>query len=87
MNGEEIIPTFSTSNINIGQCLLKPLTLAHLQSYKFFRKNQSIGDRGILSFPLLRDAFLHRLARGIPPKEGVQYPLQSLVRTPTPHLR
>jgi hypothetical protein len=51
MNGEEIIPTFSTSNINIGQCLLKPLTLAHLRSYKFFRKNQSVGDRGNSQLP------------------------------------
>jgi len=36
--------------------------------------------------PLRGDAFLHRLARGIPCKEGVPQPLQSKVRTPPPQL-
>jgi hypothetical protein len=35
------------------------------------RINRSMGLRGILNFPLLRDAFLYWLARGIPLKEGV----------------
>jgi len=33
--------------------------------------NNSVGLRGDLNFPLLRDAFPYRLARGIPLKEGV----------------
>jgi hypothetical protein len=36
---------------------------------------------------MLRDAFLYRLARGIPLTEGVLLPLQSKVRTPSLHLR
>jgi hypothetical protein len=35
------------------------------------RINKSVGLRGILNFPLLRDAFPYRLVRGIPLKEGV----------------
>jgi hypothetical protein len=35
------------------------------------RINQSVSLWGILNFPLVRDAFLYRLARGIPLKEGV----------------
>jgi hypothetical protein len=35
------------------------------------RINKSVGLQGILNFPLLRDAFRYRLARGIPLKEGV----------------
>jgi hypothetical protein len=35
------------------------------------RINKSEGLLGILNFPLLRDAFPYRLARGIPIKEGV----------------
>jgi hypothetical protein len=35
------------------------------------RINKSVGLRGIFNFPLLRDPFPYRLARGIPLKEGV----------------
>jgi hypothetical protein len=35
------------------------------------RINKSVGLLGILNFPLLRDAFLYRLARGIPLNQGV----------------
>jgi hypothetical protein len=35
------------------------------------RINNSLGLQGILNFPLLRDAFPFRLARGIPFKDGV----------------
>jgi len=35
------------------------------------RIKESVGLRGILTFPLLRDAFPYRLERGIPLKEGV----------------
>jgi hypothetical protein len=35
------------------------------------RINKSVGIRGTLNFPLLRDAFPYWLARGIPLKEGV----------------
>jgi hypothetical protein len=71
MHAEEIIPTFSTSNIYIGQCLPDALTLARLRTYQLFRNNTSIGLCGILNFPLLRDALPHQLAGGIPLKEGV----------------
>ena len=93
MHAEDIIPTFLKSNIYIGICLPKALTLTRLRSYEMFevllivRINKSVGLRGILNFRLLRDAFPYRLARGIPLKEGVPYPLQSKVRTPPPHLR
>jgi hypothetical protein len=33
--------------------------------------NKSVGLRGILNFPLLRDMFPYRLARGITLKKGV----------------
>jgi hypothetical protein len=59
------------SNIYIRLCLSKALTLTQLQSYELFRNNKSVGLRGILSFPLLRDWFLHWLAREIPLKERV----------------
>jgi hypothetical protein len=87
MQAEEIIPTLSTSNIYIGLCLPNAHTMARIRSYQLFRNNKCAGLWGILSFPLLRDAFPHQLARGIPRKEGVPLPLQSLVRTPPPHLR
>jgi hypothetical protein len=45
-----------------------------------------MGVRGILNFHLLRDTFPYWLARGIPLKEGVPYPLQSKVRIPPLHL-
>jgi len=93
MHAQAIVPTFLTSNIYIGLCIPKALTLTQLWSYEMFevlriiRINKSVGLRGILNFRLLGDAFLYRLARGIPLKEGVPYPLQSKVRTPPPHLR
>jgi len=34
-------------------------------------RNKIVGLQGILNIPLLRDAFPHRLARGIALKEGV----------------
>jgi hypothetical protein len=93
MHAEDIIPTFLKSNIYIGICLPKDLTLTQLRSYKMFevlnivRINKSVGLRGILTFRLLRDALPYRLARGIPLKAGISYPFQSKVRTPHPHLR
>jgi len=93
MPAEEIIPTFLTSNIYIGLCLPKALTMTRLRLYEMFKVllivsiNKSVGVREIFNFHLLRDAFPYRLARGIPLKEGVQYPLQSKVRTPPPYLR
>ena len=77
MHAEEIIPTVLTSNFHIGSFLPKALTLSRLQLYKMFevllivRINKSVGLRGIPNFPLLRDAFLYRLARGIALKKGV----------------
>jgi hypothetical protein len=50
MHAEGIIPTFSTSTINIGLCVPKALTLAPLWSYELFRNNKSIGLGVILSF-------------------------------------
>jgi len=93
MDAKDIIPTFLTSNIDIGICLPKALTLTRLRSYEMFevlqivRINESVGLRAMLNFRLLKDAFLYWLARGIPLQEGVPYPLQSKVRTPPPHLR
>jgi len=92
MHAEDIIPTFLKSNIYIGICLAKALTLTPLQSYKnievllIVRINKCVGLRGIFNFCLLRAAFPYRLARGIPLKEGVSYPPQSKGRTPPPHL-
>jgi len=91
MHAEDIIPTFLTSNIYIGICLPKALTLTRLRSYELFdgllivRINKSVGLRGILNFRLLRDAFPYWLPGGIPLKEGVPYALHSEVRTPPPH--
>jgi len=93
MPAEDIISTFLMSNIYIGLCLPKALTLTRLRSYKLFevllivRINNSVGLQGIVNFRMLGDAFPYWLARGIPLKEGVPYPLQSKVRTPPPHLR
>ena len=93
MPAEAIIPTFLTLNIYIVLCLPNGLKPRRLRSYEIFtvlvivRINQCVGLRGILHFRLLRDACLYRLARGIPLKEGVPYSLQSMVRTPPPHLR
>jgi len=92
MHAKKIIPRFLTSNIYIGLCLPKALTLTHLWSYKMFevlltvRINTSVGLQEILNFPLLSDAFPYQLARGIPLKEGVLYLLQYKVRTPPFHL-
>jgi len=93
MHAQAIVPTFLMSNIYIGLCIPKALTLTRLRSYEMFEVlliviiNKSVGLRGILNFRLLRDAFPYRLARGIPLKERVPYPLPSKVRTPPPHLR
>jgi len=90
---EEIILIYSTLNINIGLCIPKALTLTRLWSYEMVEFwlivwiNNSVFLRRILSFHQLSDAFPYQLARGIPLKEGVPYPLQSKVRTPPPHLR
>jgi len=74
MHAEEIVPAFLTSNIYIGLCLPKALTLIRLRSYEMFEVLlivKSVGLRVILHFPLLREAFPYRLVRGIPVKEGV----------------
>jgi len=77
MHTEEIISAFLMSNISIGLYLPNALTLTGLRSYELFeeliivRINKSVGLRGILHFPVLSDACLDRLARGIPLKEGV----------------
>jgi hypothetical protein len=90
---QAMVPTFLTSNIHIGLCIPKAVTLTQLQLYEIFevllivRINKCVGLRGILNFHLLRDAFPYRLARGIPLKERVPYPQQSKVRTPPPHRR
>jgi hypothetical protein len=68
MQEEDIIPTFLTSNINIGIYLPKALTLTRLRSYEMFkvflivRINKSMCLQGILPFRLLRDAFPYWLA-------------------------
>jgi len=77
MHGEGMVLGFSTSNIYIGLCPLKAVTLNRLWSYEMFEVlliisiNKCVGLRGILHYPLLRDAFPYRLARGIALKEGV----------------
>jgi hypothetical protein len=71
MKAAEIRPTFSMSNIYIGLCLPKALSLTPLRSYELFRNNKSISLQGILRFPLQRDGFPHRLGRRITLKEGV----------------
>jgi hypothetical protein len=92
-HADDIIPTFLTSNIYIGIYLAKALTLTPLWSYEMLEvlpivsNNKSVGLRGIVNFRLLTDSLPSRLARGIPLKEGVLYPLQSKVRSPPPHLR
>jgi len=93
MHAEDTIPAFLMSNIYIRICLPKALTLTQLRAYTMFvvllivRINKSVELQRILNFHLLRDAFLYRLARASPPKEGVPYPQQSKIRTPAPHLR
>jgi len=86
MYAEEIIPAFLTSNIYIRPCFVKALTLIWLWSYKLFRNNECVGHQVTFSFPMLCEPFPHQLARGIPLKEGVPLPLQSLVRSPSPYL-
>jgi hypothetical protein len=81
MYAEDIVRTILTSNIYIGLCHPKALTLIRLQSYEMFkvlqivRINKGVGLWGILNFHLLRDVFSYRLARGIPLKVGVPHPL------------
>jgi len=93
VHAEDIIPTLLTSTIYIGICLPKAITLTRPRSYEMFkvsliiRMNKTVGIQWILNFHLLRDTFLYRLARVIPPKEGVPYPLQYTVRTLPHHLR
>jgi len=77
MQVDEIIPTFSTSNIYIGHYLPTELTLPWPQSYEIFEVllnisiNNSIGLRGFLNFCMLIHTFLYWLARGIPLKASV----------------
>jgi hypothetical protein len=77
MHPDDIIPTFPTSNIFLGLRLPKSLTPTDLWSYKMFevmlivRINNSMADRRILNFPMLRDTVAYHLARGILFKEGV----------------
>jgi len=87
IHAEDIIPTYVNWNTYIGLCWPKALTLTRLRSDELFINIKSVVLRVILSFPLLRHGFLHRLARGIPLKEGVPWIVQSMVRTPRPHLR
>jgi hypothetical protein len=92
MHTQAIVPTFFMSNIYIGLCIPKALTLTRLCSYERFevllivRINKSVGLRGIRNYCLLRAVFPYCLARGLPLKARVSYPLQSKVRTPPPHL-
>ena len=71
MHGEEIVPTYFTLNIYIKIWIPPALTLTRLESYKIFINNKSVGLRGILHFPLLRDAYPDWLASDIPLNEGV----------------
>jgi hypothetical protein len=77
MHAENNIPTFLTSNINIGLYCPKPLTMTRLWLYETFEVlpivgiNNSVILRRNLNFHLLRDALPYRLARGMPLKEGV----------------
>jgi hypothetical protein len=93
MQAQAIIPTFLMSNIYIGLCIPKALTLTRLRSGEMFevwltvRINKRVGLRGSLNFRLLRDPFPYQLARGIPLKKSFPYLLQSKVRTPPHHLR
>jgi hypothetical protein len=92
MHAQSTGPTFLTSNICIGLCIPKALTLTPLQSYEMFKVLQivtiykTVGLRGILNFHLVGGTFPYRLARRIHLNTGVPYPLQSKVRTQPPHL-
>jgi hypothetical protein len=92
MHAEDMIPTFLMSIIDIGICIPKAITQIRLQSYEMFEVllivtiNFSVGLRTIINFRLLTVEIWYRLARGIPFKKGVPYPLQSKVRTTPPHL-
>ena len=92
MHAQAVIPTFLISNIYIGLSLPKAPSLTRLWSYEMFevllivRINKRLGLRGILNFHLPRDSFQDRLVRGIPFKEGIPLPLQSIVRTPPLHV-
>jgi len=93
MHVEDIIPTVLNWNIYIWICLRKALTLTRLRCYEMLQVilnviiNKSVGLRVSLKFRLRWDAFLHRMARGIPLKDRVPYTGQSKVRTLPPHLR
>ena len=77
MHAQAIVPTFLTSNIYMGLCIPKALTLTRLRSYEMFevllivRINKSVGLWGILNFHLLRDVFPYWLVSGIPLKVGI----------------
>jgi len=57
MHAEEIIPTIITSNIHIGWCVRKTLTLSCLRSYEMFEVllivqiDKRVGLGGIRNFP------------------------------------
>jgi hypothetical protein len=93
VHAEVILPTFLTSNINIRLYLPKVFTLTRLRCYEMFevllivRINKSLDLRGAVFFHLLGDRFPYWLARWVPHKEGVPYPLQSKVRIQPPTLR
>jgi hypothetical protein len=76
-HGEEIIPTFLTSNIYIQLCVRKSLTLTRLRSYTIFKvflifgMNPRVGLPRIFNFCRLRSVVPYRLPRGTPLKEGV----------------
>jgi len=77
MHADEIIPTVMTWNIYIGLCLSEAHARIRCQLYEMFKVkllvsiNKHTGLQGTLNFPLPRDSFWYRLARGIPLKEGV----------------
>jgi hypothetical protein len=92
MHAEDIIPTFLTLNIYIGQCLPEALTITLLLLNEMFevirivRISHSVGLLGIPKLHLISDTFPCWLARGIPLMERGPYPLQSKVRTTPPYL-
>jgi len=92
MRAEEIIITFLMLIIYIGLSLPTALILTHLRPYETVevmldvRMNNSMDNRRIHNVTLLREVFPYRLAREIPPKDGVRYPVQSNARTPPHHL-
>jgi len=93
IHAQPIVSKFLTSNIEVGLCIPQAFMVKRCRSYQMsevlpnVRINKGVSLRRILNFLLLSDAFLYRLARGIPVNEGVLYPLQSKVTTPPPLLR